>query len=228
MLKAVLIDIFPNIISQKQILNFIWDSILREDEINFLTDNEQFSHWIHEDITIPEKAEEFLKAMENVPKRANKIVKEFKSKKNSLTKQFFKTFKFNETFIKFFNDAIESQCVVIINNNKGKECEKLIGLIKKPKGVFTDIEYGLTDLHTIEKELSNKNIALKEFLFVSSDQSMIDTIVKKGCFCVRINESGTQTDDEFIHTISSISDLDFGNLAFKFYDSEGSDDDGGL
>ncbi len=228
MLKAVLIDVFPIIISHEDINKFIWTSILKEDEIAFLTENEAYTHWFNEDLTIPETADKFLVDIKDVRERALDIIKQFTVKKSSLTTEYFKTFKFSESLMKFFTDAIDSQCVVILNNNEGKTYEKLTEVIKKPKGVFTATEYGLLSLETLEGDLSTKNIALTEFSIISSDQSKIDTLTQKGCFCVKIDSSGAHDLDESIHTISSIDDLDFGNLAFKFYDSEGSEDNGGL
>ncbi len=228
MLKLVLVDIFPNIIDEKQIMNFIWKSIVKDDELQFLIENETYSHWLNEDLSIPEVAQKFLEDIKDVQDRAKKIIEEFKKHKSELIVEFFKTFKFDSSWNKFFDDAQETQCVVVLNNNNGEQTQKLVEMIKKPKGVYTNKEYGLNNIDTFLEELSSKNIAIQEFIYITSDEARIDTLEKKGCFCVRISSSGSAEDTETIRTISSIEDLDFGNLAFNFYDSEGSDDDGGL
>ncbi len=226
MLKAVLIDIFPFIISLDDLNQATWRSVLKEEEIQFLTTNEQFSHWLNEDLSLAEVSEKFFTDMDKTQGRANEIVKTFKANKLEVVNNYFKNFKFNDHWKKFFDDATTAECVIVLNNNLEPAFEKQVHTLKLPKGVTTADKFGLTSMETFIDELSAKNIGFNEFLIVTDDQSRIDTLIQKGCFCVTISNNDIQ--DESVHHINSIKDLDFGNLAFNFYGTDGGDDTGGL
>lgn len=226
MLKAILIDIFPSIISLEKLNNAVWKSILNEEEVQYLHDNEQYTHWLNEDLSLPEVAQKFIEDMEDVEDRAKTITDKFKKNKSQVYNNYFKEFQFSKQWIKFFDDAHAANVDIILNNNFEPVFDEQIKTIKLPKDIYTTDKYGLTSLATFEQELSAKNVGCDEFLFISNDQSKIDTLAQKGCFCVKIDSN--EMDEDSVHHISSIKELDFGNLSFHFYNKDEEDDDGGL
>lgn len=213
MLKVVLMDLFPYLISKSHIYNFVWQNVLTSEQYETFSNNEDFSELLSKDLNEKSVSDHFL-SMTNNDKSSLEIINRYYSHYDELLKEFFQEYKFQDVITKFFQDAHTSGCDVILINNDS-DFNKWVELIKLPRGVSMSNDKNEVNFSNLEECLTDKSIALNEFIYFTNDESIIDHLVEKGYFCATISKN---SDNSNLIAINSIEELNFGNLALNFYD----------